>query len=322
METKYTMGRRKFFGLGGVVAAGAAMLKSLHADAEPAASAAPGLAFKEAQRIPVDVDNPSALALDAKGALYVAGENAIVKLDAGGKESARFDVKGRPGCIAATPEGTLLAGIRNRIHVIDAKGATVATWDDLGERAYLTSIVADESNVYAADAGNRIVLRFDHKGVALGRIGKRDHERNIPGLVVPSPYFDVALDPMGELWVVNPGKHGLENYRSNGDLVSSWYRSGMDVASFCGCCNPIHIAFRSNSSVVTAEKGLSRVKVYGPDTTLLGVVLAPEHPEPLSDEAMFCNVEPPIMDIAVDAKDRILVLDKSQKAVLVFEEVA
>jgi hypothetical protein len=270
----------------------------------------------------LDIANPSALAAGPNGNLYVAGENLILALDAKGNPVARFSVEGRPGCLATLPGEKLLVGLRNRLEVFDAKGSRVATWQDLGERGYLTSVVADEEDVFAADAGNRIVLRLGLDGKLRNRIGERDKERGVPGFHVPSPYFDVALDPMQSLWVVNPGKCGLENYRPNGELISSWYRSGMEMEAFCGCCNPIHIAFRSDSTLVTVEKGISRVKVYSPDTQLLGVVSA-EKPPPVDDnKALFCNVEPPIVDLAVDKQDRILLLDKSQKAVLVFEENA
>lgn len=298
-------------------AAAVAATAAVSPDVQAAASSA---TFAETKRLSLSIDNPSALAVGPANQLYIAGDNAIIALDADGTETARFCVKGRPGCLAAGPDGKLFVGIRNHVHVLDAKGAPLASWQDLGERAYLTSIAVDETNVYVADAGNRVVLRFGHDGTLLGRIGEKDKTRGIPGLIVPSPYFDVAIDPQGALWVVNPGKHGLENYRPNGDLVSSWYRSGVEDKAFCGCCNPIHIAFRSNSSLVTAEKGINRVKVYAPDTSLLGVVTA-EPPPPIEDsKAMFSNAEQPIADLAVDAHDRILVLNKPEKAILIYEE--
>lgn len=278
--------------------------------------------FKETGRIPLDIANPAALAVATDNRVYVAGENAVVAFSPEGKEVARFGVKGRPDCIAVRPDGKLLIGMRNHIEVRDVAQASspAAVWPDLDARAYLTSIAADDENVYAADAGNRVVLRFDYDGKLLGRIGKRDPAREIPGFVVPSPYFDVALDPQGSLWVVNPGKHGLENYRPNGDLVSSWYRPGMGLDEFCGCCNPIHVAFRSDGSFVTAEKGLNRVKVYGPDTKFLGVVVPPEALGGPENAALSCDVESPIKDLAVDQKDRVLVLDGNQKAIRIFEK--
>jgi len=307
------IGRRDFMRVAGAAATGATLI-GIHA-----APASAGAAFRELQRIPLTVENPSALAVMPGGGICVAGENAVAILDAQGNETATFGVKGRPGCVAVTADKKLLVGMRNHVEVFDAKGSAVASWQELGDRAYLTSVVVDDENVYVADAGNRVALRFGYDGILRGRIGERDKERGLPGLVVPSPYFDVAIDPQGALWVVNPGKHGLENYRSNGELVSSWYRSGMEAEAFCGCCNPIHIAFRSDNTLVTAEKGLSRVKVYAPDTTLLGVVAAEAAPPIAENKALFCNVEPPIMDLAVDQQDRILVLNKPEKAILVYD---
>ena len=309
-----SIGRRDFMRVAGTAAVGATAMMSSRGEAAPANSA-----FSEAKRIPLTIDNPSALAVMPGGGICVAGENAVAIMDAQGNETARFGVKGRPGCVAVTADKKLLVGMRNHVEVIDTKDSAVASWQELGDRAYLTSVVVDDENVYVADAGNRVALRFGYDGILRGRIGERDKERGLPGLVVPSPYFDVAIDPQGALWVVNPGKHGLENYRPNGDLVSSWYRSGMEPEAFCGCCNPIHIAFRSDNCLVTAEKGLSRVKVYSPDTTLLGVVAAEPAPPIAENKALFCNVEPPIMDLAVDRQDRILVLNKPEKAILVYE---
>lgn len=313
MKGSSDMGRRDFMALAGV-AAGAFAARNAWSDAGDTK-------FREVGRFPLSIKNPSALAVGEDDALCVAGENAVIAMNRDGTERFRFPVKGRPGCLVFSPAGKLIVGIRSHVETFDLNGKALAVWKDLGERAYLTSIAADDENAYLADAGNRVVLHCDHEGKSLGRIGERDKERDIPGLVVPSPYFDVAIDPMGALWVVNPGMHGLENYRPDGDLVSSWYRSGMEMEAFCGCCNPIHIAFRSDCTLVTAEKGLNRIKVYSPDTSLYGVVSEPPATPVSENKALFCNVEPPIMDLAVDSKDRILVLNKPEKAVVVYEEV-
>lgn len=278
--------------------------------------------FEETKRIALNVVDPSALALGPDGKIYVAGENVVAIFDGEGNEAARYAVNGRPDCLAVTPDGKILLGMRSHIEVLDAQGASVAIWQDLGERACLTAIAADEQDVFAADAGNRVVLRFDLAGNLRNRIGERDADRKSPGLIVPSPYLDVALDPQGALWVVNPGRHGLENYRPNGELVSSWYRAGMDVPGFCGCCNPIHIAFRNDGSVVTAEKGLNRIKVYAPDTTLLGVVATPENLLASGTTSLSFDEDPPVADLAVDRQNRILVLHKPQKAIRIFEQNA
>ena len=274
------------------------------------------VAFRQTARFALDVDEPSALAVAESGTVYVSGKDAVLLLDGEGRETARHAVQGTPDAIAIAPDGKLLLGMRNHVQVLDPAGQPLAAWNDLGERAYITSIAADDKNVFVADAGNRVVLRYDYGGNVLNEMGQRDLKREFEGFVVPSPYFDTAFDASGLLWVVNPGRHGLENHRPTGELVSSWYKPGMDLPGFCGCCNPTHIAFRSDGSVVTAEKGINRVKVYAPDNTLIGVVATPEDLKAPSDEN---DSHSPVKDLAVDKKDRILVLVGPMKAILVYE---
>lgn len=276
--------------------------------------------YRETRRISLNLEDPSALAMSADGKTYVAGGNALLVLDAAGKETARFPLKWKPGAIAVFGDGKILLGLRSRVDVLDAQGTVVASWGDLGPRACITSIAVAEEDVFVADAGNRVVLRYDKSGNLKNRIGEPDPARKNAGFVIPSPYFDLAHDSFGALWVVNPGKHGLENYRPSGEMVTSWYRTGMDAKSFCGCCNPIHIAFLSDGSVVTAEKGLNRVKLYGPDTELAGMVATPADLHAADANALAADNDPPVKDMAVDADDRIWILHGPEKALLAFEK--
>ncbi len=314
------MQRRDFMRVVGTFALGAAVAEiPSHADAIPAESGTRESIFEKTASIGLGVKNPSAITACADGRIFVAGEDVIVGLTRDGKEIVRHSVNGRPDSIIADSDGKLMLGMRDHVAVLSPDGSSTELWSRLGDHAYITSMAADEHSVFIADAGNRVVLRFDRSGSLLNRIGERDRERDIPGLVVPSPYFDVALDPMGALWVVNPGKHGLESYRPDGSLITSWYRPGMDLTGFCGCCNPIHIAFLGNSSLVTVEKGLNRVKVLAPDLTIRGLVTGPRSAEGLSVD-LACTEKPPIKGLAVDSKDRILVLDGQNSCILVFEE--
>ena len=282
------------------------------------------VSFKELAGFPVDIPSPSAMGIGQDGSLFVGGGGVILRLNPEGKETGRINVKEQPTCLAICPKGSpsadeLLVGMRNHIEVYNSNGESVTVWPNLDEKGYITSLAANQEGVFAADAGNRIVLFYGHDGVLKTRIGAEDKARDIPGFIVPSPYFDLALDPSGVFWVVNPGRHGLESYRSNGDPISSWYRMGMDLPSFCGCCNPIHIAFRPDGSLVTLEKGLDRVKLYAPDNTLLGVVLDMSATK-TKEDAMSCTDEPPFADLAVDVQNRVYILDRVKKAVRIFEQ--
>jgi hypothetical protein len=222
--------------------------------------------------------------------------------------------------MAVAADGEILLGMTDHIETLGPDGKPKAVWPSLGERAHLTSIAVDEENVYAADAGNRVVVRLSREGQLVNTIGQEDPSKDIPGFIVPSPCFDVAFDNTGALWAVNPGKHGIENYRGTGELVTAWYRPSMEAEGFSGCCNPSHIAFRSDGSLVTAEKGLARVKVYSVDQKLMGFVAPPAAFHVAPTGAFSSELKTPFADLAVDSRDRVLVLDVKMNAIRVFEE--
>ena len=55
-------------------------------------------------------------------------------------------------------------GVGDHVEVYDRSGKRVAVWESLGERAVLSSIAVAEDDVFVADAGNRVVLRYDSDG--------------------------------------------------------------------------------------------------------------------------------------------------------------
>jgi hypothetical protein len=272
----------------------AAAVVMLLAATATAHAASDGPAYRQIAKVPSPIVHPVALAACADGTIVVAGENALAFVAPDGAMKATAPIKSPAAAICAVPDTGIVLAMRNRLQILDSKGAVLVEGAALPDRAYLTSVAADEDNIYAADAGNRVVLRFDHRLQLLNKIGEGN-------FIVPSPYFDLAIDPQGALWVANPGKHGLENYRANGEMISSWYRPGTEPEAFCGCCNPTHIAFRSDCGVVTAEKGTPRVKVYGPDTSLT---------------ALLCEVS--VKDLAVDADDRILILNGTDDTIIIY----
>ena len=137
-------------------------------------------------------------------------------------------------CLAVDLNGDLYLGMDDHIEVYDSDGAKKAHWESLGDTALLTSIAVSNEYVFVADAGNRIVWKYDKKGNVLLKIGEKNESKDIPGCVVPSRFFDVSIDLDGFLWVVNPGRHSLENYTLDGDLRSSWGKYSMDIEKAAG----------------------------------------------------------------------------------------
>ncbi len=253
-------------------------------------------------------ENPRALAV-AHDKLYVAAKDAVLVFDANDSEIARYAIAGTPSCLAVAPDGVLYVGIRNKVFVLDANGAAQAAWDSFTERSFITSIAVSGQDVYVADAGKRVVCRFDRSGALQARIGEKDPARDVPGLEVPSPYLDLAVNADGDLWVVNPGKLGFEQYRSDGSLVTSWYRPSLKLDGFPGCCNPTHIAFDTKGELYTCEKGLVRVKSFEVTSGEFGGLVA--------GSKLFPQ-EQSLRDLVVDSKNRILVLDGQRSAIRVF----
>ena len=228
-------------------------------------------------------------------------------------------------CLAvASPQhaapGRLYLGVADHVETYEG-GKRTATWDSFGEKSVLTAIALAEQDVFIADAGQRIVWRCDTTGKVLGRIGDRDADRGIRGFFVPSPYFDLAIAPDGLLRVVNPAAHRIEAYTFDGDLETYWGEASVGLEGFSGCCNPAHIAIFADGRVATAEKGLPRVKVYDAEGTFLTAVAAPDmlSVAPTIEEETRPEHRAPVIDVAVDTRGRVLVLDPAARVVRIFE---
>jgi hypothetical protein len=215
----------------------------------------------------VDLRVPRGIACGPDGTVYVCGDRVLLALEPSGQQKARWDLDGEPRCVTAEPGGRLVVGMEDHLEVLDPAGGGWLPWPDLGPQAIVTSVSASEGGVFVADSGNRQVLRFDAEGALKARVGD--------GYSVPSPYFDVVASADGTVWAADPGAQAVRHYGANGELLSSWGRSSMDVDGFGGCCNPAHIAQLPCGKIVTAEKGVPRVKVYEPDGKLFAVAAPP-----------------------------------------------
>jgi len=154
------------------------------------------------------------------------------------------------------------------------------------------------------------------------RIGEKNKERNIPGFIVPSPFFAVTLAKDGLLRVTNPGRHRVEVYTFDGDFEQAWGKPGAAIENFCGCCNPIHLAMLADGRAVTLEKGIPRVKVYTADGTFESVVAGAEL---FAENTKVCGPNDCTVGglaAAVDADGRIYILDFVANNVRVMERKA
>ncbi len=262
-----------------------------------------------------------AITVDSQGSIYTAGDKAIRVFAEGGNLVGEFKLADVPRCLTVSGDGKIYVGMKDRVEVYDGRGKRLASWESLGDDAVLTSIAVSKNDVFVADAGNRIVLRYDTAGKLINRIGERDKDRNVPGFVIPSPYFDLAVGHDGLLRVVDPGRHRIEAYTFDGDLEFWWGEFSAGVEGFCGCCNPVNFAILEDETFVTCEKGLTRVKIYDAKGAFVGVVAGPEQLVE-GGTAGICQFPADCQaggfDVAVDATGRILVLDTIKNVVRIF----
>jgi len=281
----------------------------------------PNLILYEESLEPINTGFTSthAVALDSQGSIYIAGDKAVRIFTESGNLLDEIVLPGVPRSLTVADDGKIYIGIIDHIEVYSRQGKQLASWDSLGRRVLLTSIAVSKNDVFVADAGNRIVLHYDTNGKLINRIGGKDADRNIPGFVVPSPYFDLVMRRDELLRVVNPGLHRIEAYTFDGDFEFSWGKFSSNIEGFCGCCNPINIAVLSDDSFVTCEKGLARIKIYDPEGAFVGVVAGLEQ---FGVTAHVCTIPEQCQsggfDVAVDAQDRIFILDTFKNIVKIF----
>jgi len=276
------------------------------------------IGYQERAAIDTGMKEPRGIAVGGEGLIVVAGDKTVRWFADDGKAAGEFQAPEAPQAVAATTGKVRLAiylAMKDHVEMYTPDGKQQDVWDKAGPNALFTSIALGATGIFVADAGNRVVLRYlgnraegPFRSQIASRIGEKDDARGIPGFVIPSPYFDVAVGPQDTLWVANPGRRRVERYTFDGNLVSSWGKASPKIEGFCGCCNPTHIAVLPDGGLVTSEKGLARVKTYTAGGELVSVVAPP---------AAFAEGTVGL-DVAADSRGRILVLDPVARKVRVF----
>jgi len=243
------------------------------------------------------------------GVIWLTGNEVLQAVTTNGVQLMKTRIEGTGTCIHATDKAVFI-GFRDHVKKYSVEGDLIAAWEVPGEKCVFTSLAANEQMLYVADAGNRRVLRYGFDGELLGEFEGKSESAAGHGFIIPSGCFDLVVNSYNELWVVNTGKHAVENYSSDGKMRGFWQKGSMTVDGFAGCCNPAELAVLSDGSFVTSEKGLVRIKVYDGSGELQGVVAAP-------DKFIEDGKAP---EVAVDDDDVIYALDFDKSMIRVFEK--
>jgi hypothetical protein len=339
MNEKKAINRRQFVGIAvagaGAVAAGSAMMwmskrgsldKRFEYDISEHQTTDPSLVlYEETGKFASGLTQASRLTITKDGQILVAGDQAVHRFDGHGRPKAPIALPDKPQAIAVTGDDKLVVGYRQYFEIRQLDGALVSKSANLGDRVYITAVAMADDHVFVADAGNREILRCTPAGDVALRFGKVGSSENVPGFVVPSPYFDMLIAPDGLLRVANTGRHQVEAYTLDGKFELAWGRASMAVDGFCGCCNPSYFTMLPDGRYITSEKGLNRIKLYDMHGTFKGVVAGPEalvRDKELAKRACSdCQVGF-AFDVDCDSKGRVFAIDPTTQQVRIFSPKA
>ena len=276
--------------------------------------------------IATDMKQSRAIIVSPSGTVLVAGDRKIIELNADGRVVRTIDCAAEPTCLAMDADGRLYVGLVDHIVVFDSEGKQIAAWEKPDADALLTSLAVMGDDVFAADAGYKIVRRYRKDGTPVSSFGRRNADRGHPGFMLPSPFgFNLASAPDGLLRVVNSGRHWVEAWTPDGHREWGWGETSIRIEGFSGCCNPAGLAILPNGHYITSEKGLVRIKEYDAEGHFVGVVAGPEQlgwVEPLRVHDRPQQTQVRGFGVAADADGRVYVLDTVRNVVRLFEKKA
>lgn len=278
------------------------------------------LRYQPSHEFKTGFERVSRIAASAAG-IWVAGDQSVKLFTADGALRKEITTGFRPHCLHALA-GELIVGGKNFYAVFDGDSKELFRSDAIGGRAYFTSLRAQGSTLYIADAANREVLICGRKsGEIIDRFGQKDPGRNSPGFAIPSPYFHLEIGSDNRLRIANTGQTRIETYTLDGRFESAWGEAGMQIDRFCGCCNPAFFTIATDGNFITSEKGLCRINIYSPIGKFIGAVAGPEtlvQDKELARRACVdCNVGG-AFDVAADAQNNVFALDPFKKMVRCF----
>jgi hypothetical protein len=255
------------------------------------------------------------LATAADGRLVVAGEAGLAIFAADGAFIRRIDHPGVIRAVAWPAADTFLCCIGGTLSTIDGTG-TERGRIDFGPGARIDAVTVGGGWIFLADGGVGVIRRLpaDGHGPTLTWGGEDADDRF--RLKVPGPWFDLVWDGTG-LLVANPGRHRVQRYDPDGNLIGQLGGvSATDLSKFVGCCNPVAVAALPGGRMLVTEKGISRAKILDQDGAMVSVV---------AQEADFRRLAGGrhafAIDAAIDARGRILLLESHGNTVEIWEEL-
>jgi hypothetical protein len=197
--------------------------------------------------------------------IIVAASNNIFIYNETGVLVNNFAVGSNLRDIAAD-ENNIYLLFATRIEVYNPDGEWLRNWEACSSQSDYCSMAVTPEFLYVTDAANKNICQYTTKGGFVRFIQSPD------GFVIPSYSFGITC-VNGTMYCSNPGRHRVEKYTSDGKYIGSFGKAGGVAGMFCGCCNPVHLAYTSTGDILTSEKGNPRVSCYSIDGEFRSLLL-------------------------------------------------
>lgn len=197
--------------------------------------------------------------------IIVAASNNIFIYDRMGGLVNNFAVASNLRDIAADNENIYLL-FPTRIEVYNPEGEWLRDWEACSDQSDYCSMALAPGSLFVTDAANKNICQYNTEGNFVRFIQSPD------GFVIPSYSFGITYTDR-VLYCSNPGRHRVEKYTAGGEYIGSFGKAGGATGMFCGCCNPVHLAYTGTGEIITSEKGNPRISCYSPDGEFRSLLL-------------------------------------------------
>jgi sugar lactone lactonase YvrE len=249
----------------------------------------------------------SGVAVGAGRVVHALGDGDVRVFDANGGVARAWKAPEQAACLTVAQDGRVLVGAPGRIEIYGATGNHIGGFSvgESGKAADITAVKVFRDMILVADASARLVKRFDTSGVERGLIGS---QHKTGSFMLPNRSLDIDVDAAGTVYATDTGRHQVTTWKLDGTVVAAFGKFGLSKPEdFVGCCNPVNLAVAPDGCLVTGEKVVARVKVFGLDRSLLAVI-GPEHFDPMCTH----------IHLAVDSSGRIVAADPVRRTITIF----
>ena len=143
--------------------------------------------YKESRDLAISFSEPTGVCFH-DSQLFVVGDQKLQIIEPNGKLLKEVTFIQKPTCVYTSAENIFI-GFRKSLEVLNRDGVKVAEWNTFSDSTVITSIAEKSGIVFVADAGKRIVRKFNLEGKPQGEIegnmghdgiGQRAHHRTQP----------------------------------------------------------------------------------------------------------------------------------------------